>query len=128
MAVLSVLLTLLYVSVCVGLIFFVLIQASKGSGLSGAFGAIGGGESLFGATGSYSLVVKVSVGLAVAFLILSVLFGYLPQHQKRGVVDAYYSDYITVQEAVKSSAKVDEQSTVPGDLGTAPSSSESKNP
>ena len=128
MAFLSVLLTLLYLSVCVGLIFFVLIQASKGSGLSGAFGAIGGGESLFGASGSYSLVVKVSVGLAVAFLILSILFGYLPHYQKKGVVDAYYSDYVSLQDAVNSSANLDEQGTTPGDLGAAPSSSGSENP
>lgn len=106
----TVLLTLVYVVVCVGLIFFVLIQSSKGSGLSGAFGALGGGESLFGATGSYSLVVKISVGLAVAFLFLSVLFGFLPKSRETGLM----ARYGTLQEAVQSYATEGEGVPAPG--------------
>lgn len=124
MAFLSVLLTFLYVAVCSGLIFFVLIQASKGSGLSGAFGAIGGGESLFGATGSYTLVVKISVGLAIAFLFLSLLFGFVPKTVKQGVMDQYEADFITVEEADESFADQEAAPVSPGVAGSGSPSEE----
>jgi preprotein translocase subunit SecG len=118
MTFLSILLTFVYILVCVGLIFFVLIQSSKGSGLSGAFGALGGSDSLFGATGSYTLVVKISVGLAVGFLLFSVLFGFLPEAPQKGIMDRYASQYVTMQEAVDSSAGVDAGSVPTGDAGS----------
>ncbi len=117
MGILTFLLTLVYIFVCIGLIFFVLIQSSKGSGLSGAFGALGGSDSLFGATGSYSLVVKISVGLAVAFLVLSVLFGFLPKSRETGLMARYGS----VQEAVQSYSTEGEGTAAPAVGGSEPS-------
>ena len=109
MGVLTALLTLLYIGVCVALIFFILIQSSKGSGLSGAFGSIRGSESLFGSSGSYTLVVKISVGLAMAFLLLSISFSFLPKHQSHGIA-GNASKYIPVQQAVESSSVKEERS------------------
>ncbi|HPO08136.1 MAG TPA: preprotein translocase subunit SecG [bacterium] len=117
MGVLTALLTLLYIGVCVALIFFVLIQASKGSGLSGAFGSVGGSESLFGSSGSYTLVVKISVGLALAFLLLSVAFSFLPKYHSQGVVDEYASKYVSVEQAVESSGETEGQAAPQSDPG-----------
>ena len=124
MAIISVFLTLIYIAVCVGLIFFVLIQSSKGSGLSGAFGSMGGGESLFGATGSYTLVIKVSVGLAITFLILSVLFGFLPGQKKSGIIEERVAEYTTLQQAIESSADLDTEAVPPIGTDTAGSGSQ----
>jgi len=120
MAFLTVILTLIYIGVCVGLIFFVLIQSSKGAGLSGAFGAIGGSDSLFGATGSYTLVVKISVGLAIVFLVLSFAFGFLPKQQPEGLMDQYYEQYTTVQEAVETAPEEGQAVAPPGGMESAP--------
>lgn len=120
MGIVTALLTLIYIAVCVGLIFFVLIQSSKGAGLSGAFGAAGGSESLFGATGSYTLVVKISVGLAITFLVLSFLFGFLPKEQPQGVMNEYMQeDYVSVQQAVET-APEEGQEVAPGGMEAAP--------
>jgi len=121
MGFLTVLLTFVYILVCAGLVFFILIQSSKGSGLSGAFGALGGSDSLFGATGSYTLVVKISVGLAMAFLVFSLLFGFLPRTPQKGVMDQYleqHGTFVSMEEMVQTSADTEAKGTPAGEPGS----------
>lgn len=60
----------LFVVICLFTMLVVLIQKGRGGGLSGAFGGVGG-HSAFGAkTGD--VFTWITVGLAVAFLLLSV--------------------------------------------------------
>lgn len=67
---LYVLLSLLHLFICVALIFFVLIQSNKGMGLAGAFGSVGGSDSVF-ASGGLNVLVKITIGLAVVFALNS---------------------------------------------------------
>ncbi|SFS32088.1 preprotein translocase subunit SecG [Marininema halotolerans] len=63
--------------VCLGLIIVVLLQSGKSAGLSGAIG--GASEHLIGKTkarGIDALLGKVTVVLAILFLILTLLAGY----------------------------------------------------
>ncbi len=53
------------------LVVMVLLQQGKGADAGAAFG--GGSNTLFGATGATSLIVKITTGLAVAFMATSVL-------------------------------------------------------
>lgn len=61
----------------IGLILVVLLQSGKSAGLSGAIG--GGAEQLMGkakARGIDGLLNKLTVGLAVVFMVLALLTGY----------------------------------------------------
>ncbi len=71
MHVLSILLTVIEVVVCLLLIGLVLIQRSKGEGISAAFGG-GMGESLFGANVG-NVVTRTTVVLGLIFLVNTIL-------------------------------------------------------
>jgi preprotein translocase subunit SecG len=64
----------LWLILCLGLVFIIMIQKGKGGGLSAAFGGAGGTSSLFGAkTGDF--LTWVTIGLAGVWLFLSVIMG-----------------------------------------------------
>lgn len=75
MAALKVLLIVIEVVSAILLIGIILIQKSKDEGLGLAFGAAMG-ESLFGSRAG-NVLTKITVGLAVVFLIDTLLIGYL---------------------------------------------------
>ena len=64
-------LTFLHVLVCVLLIACVLLQKSKGDGLSGAFGGGGALTASFGNRGAATLLSKATSILAVLFMATS---------------------------------------------------------
>jgi preprotein translocase subunit SecG len=72
-----------YVVVCVALIFLILIQESKGEGLAGVFGGGGGSQTLFGSSAP-TVVYKATVYLAVAFMALGFLLMFRTPPQTRG--------------------------------------------
>ena len=59
--------------ICVLLIAVVLLQKSKGDGLSGAFGGGGALTASFGNRGAASLLSKATSVLAVLFMVASFL-------------------------------------------------------
>lgn len=64
--------------VSIGLIAVVLLQSGKSAGLSGSIG--GGAEQLFGkqkARGLDAILEKLTIVLAVTFIVLSVLVAFL---------------------------------------------------
>lgn len=67
-------LSVIHVIMAVFLIIFVLVQDSKGDGIGGAFGGGGGGNanSVLGATGAVSLLVKMTRWTVVIFAITSI--------------------------------------------------------
>lgn len=70
--------TVLLILVALGLIATVLLQSGKNAGLSGSIG--GGAEQLFGkqkARGMDALLEKLTVILAISFIILSVVVAFL---------------------------------------------------
>lgn len=68
----TVLLTLVYVVVCVFLILVVLLQTGKRADLAGAFGG-GGSQTAFGTRGAATLLAKATTGAAIAFMILALV-------------------------------------------------------
>ncbi len=66
-------LTFLHSVICVLLIAVVLLQKSKGDGLSGAFGGGGALTASFGNRGAASLLSKATSVLAVLFMVVSFL-------------------------------------------------------
>lgn len=59
------------------LVITILMQASKGGGLSGAFGGTGASSAIFGGRGAATFLSKVTTSLAVAFMVISVLISLL---------------------------------------------------
>lgn len=55
----------------------VLLQRSKGNGLSGAFGGVGAGEAMFGSRGVTTMLHKATIYLAIAFMVTSLGLVYL---------------------------------------------------
>ncbi len=66
-------LTFLHSVICVLLVAVVLLQKSKGDGLSGAFGGGGALTASFGNRGAASLLSKATTVLAVLFMVASFL-------------------------------------------------------
>ncbi len=64
-------LLILHITVTILLVISVLLQESKGGGLSGVFG--GGGQSVFGGQGANEFMTKVTSVLAILFMLTSLL-------------------------------------------------------
>src|SRR5574341_1366928 len=65
------LLDILFVLVCLLLVFMVVITPSQSEGLAGAFGGMGS-DTFFG-TKAHQHISKFTMGLAISFLVLAVL-------------------------------------------------------
>jgi len=65
-------LILLHVITSVLLVVVILMQASRGGGLSGTFGSATS-TAIFGGRGAGSFLSKITVGLTIAFMALAVL-------------------------------------------------------
>ncbi len=69
------------------LVVIVLLQDSKGGGVGGAFGA-GTNQSIFGASGAASFLVKVTRFLAVGFMATCILLTVLSSRRgSKSVID-----------------------------------------
>lgn len=78
MGVLTTILTILYVVVCLVLIFVVLMQSGKSEGLSGSIA--GGADTFFGKNKGRSIDAKLekwTAVIAVLFIILSVVLVFI---------------------------------------------------
>ncbi len=80
----TVLLTILYVLVCIFLIMVVLLQQGKGADLAGAFGG-GGSQTAFGPRSQTTLLHKLTTGAFVLFVVLSMALAIM-QGKRGGTV------------------------------------------
>lgn len=60
----------LHVLICILLIVVVLLQQTRGAGMSSVFGG-GGTDSLFGGKGATPFFIKITSGLAIGFFLTS---------------------------------------------------------
>jgi preprotein translocase subunit SecG len=112
----STILLIFFVPICTLLILIVLLQAGKGGGLAGAFGG-GGGQAFLGARGAADFLSKLTVYLAVGFMLLSLILSltYAPQT----------SDNIKEKAPV---VQEDAGETTSGEATTAPDTSQPETP
>lgn len=67
-------LLIIHILVCIFIIVAVLMQASKGGGLAGAFGGAGGqAGAMFGGAGAGTFLSKLTTWLAVVFFLTCIL-------------------------------------------------------
>ncbi len=75
----AILVKLIHFVVCIGLIVIVLLQADKGEGLAGAFGG-GASGTVFGERGGGGFIAKLTTGMAVIFMVTSLIISiWLPK-------------------------------------------------
>ncbi|MGM0606805.1 MAG: preprotein translocase subunit SecG [Candidatus Muiribacteriota bacterium] len=73
---LQLILLVVHTLVAISIIVFVLMQADKGEGLSGAFGG-GAAQTMFGAKGSLDFFGKMTTILAIIFILTSITLTYI---------------------------------------------------
>ena len=69
-----ILITIVHVIVCVGLILVVLLQTGKGADMGAVFG--GSSATIFGSSGAGNFLTRLTTGMAIVFMITSILLGY----------------------------------------------------
>jgi len=72
---LSTILLIFFIPICVLLILIVLLQAGKGGGLAGAFGGTGG-QAILGTRGTADFLGKLTIYLAIGFMVLSLVLSF----------------------------------------------------
>lgn len=80
--------------VSIALILIVLFQADKGEGLAGAFGG-GSSYAVFGEQGPTSFLAKLTVGVAIVFMVTSLSLAYLTAHQKKANIPSMKKPPVT---------------------------------
>lgn len=78
----------LYVIACLGLIGVILLQKGKGAGFAGAFGVGGGSDPIFGPASARTLPQRLTLILAVSFMVLAVVISILTGRATQGVAPA----------------------------------------
>ena len=74
----------IHLLLCVSLIVLVLLQQGKGADMGAAFG--GGSNTLFGAAGATAFITKLTTGIAISFMVTSILLvNMYTTHVREGV-------------------------------------------
>jgi len=105
--------------VCCLLVVVILMQASKGEGLAGAFG--GGGTGLtgavFGGRGAATFLSKATTVLAIVFMVNCGILAFMSSHRTGGQVGT--TDSVVTQEAqreMERQAAQQQQQAPPADM------------
>jgi len=79
----------IHLLLCVALIAIILKQQGKGADMGAAFGSAGGSNTVFGSAGMGNVLVKMTVGAAVIFMITSIILakGHTEFAVRGGTVD-----------------------------------------
>ena len=111
------------------LIGIILIQRGKGGGLAGAFGGVGG-SSAFG-TKTGDVFTKITVGVAIAWILLSMLMVMLTNGRPRSAWTNDASTSITRELDPSGKSKAKDKSNAGADPlvpGAAPASTDAQAP
>lgn len=115
MGILMGILMVIFVIVCLLLIFIILLQSSKGDSLaSGIFGGAGM-QNVFGGRGAADFLSKLTTGLAISFIVLSLILakfygptGSTPELKSKEAAETQISEKTEkankVQKATKDAA------------------------
>ena len=77
------LLLVIHVIACISIIFFVLLQSGRGAELGAAFGSVGQANSV---RGNMTGIGKITTGVAVVFMLTSLILAYLSSDARDSVV------------------------------------------
>lgn len=106
----------LFVFVCALQIIAILLQASKGGGLAGAFGGGGGMGTMLGSRGTATFLSKLTSGLATAFMILALILSIMSSRsggESQGLVEQERQSRGSSPAAILPSAPVTQPAAPP---------------
>jgi len=66
-------LVIIHVLVAIGLVISILLQSGRGGGLAAGLGGSFGASAVFGGRGAGDFLAKVTAGLGIAFVVLTIL-------------------------------------------------------
>ena len=102
-------LVIAHVIICVFLVLTVLLQQGKGAAIGAVFGS---SDTIFGSAGPASFLHKLTTGLAVLFMVSSLVLTYLSAHR--------VEDSIMQDVEVTTSPVTTEPGKIPETVETAP--------
>jgi preprotein translocase subunit SecG len=80
----NVFIIIVHLIVCVALILIVLLQTGKGASMGAAFG--GSSQTIFGSSGATTFLAKLTTGVAVVFMLTSLVLAFISGPQSRSSV------------------------------------------
>ncbi len=114
-------LIVVHVIVCVFLVLTVLLQQGKGAAIGAVFGS---SDTIFGSAGPASLLHKLTTGLAVLFMVSSLVLTYLSAHKVEDSImqDVEVTTSPVTTEPVEPAETVETTGTIviPETVETAP--------
>ena len=108
-------LIVVHIITCVLLVLTVLLQQGKGAEIGAVFGS---SDTIFGSAGPASFLHKLTTGLAVVFMVSSLVLTYLSAHK---VEDSLMHDVqVTTSPVTTESAETTEPVVIPKAVETVP--------
>ncbi len=92
-------LSIVYVLVCLFLVFVVLLQPGRGGGMGASFGG-GSSQTVFGASGAGNFLTRLTTVSATLFMVLSVVLAYMSSSSDKSLEQA--SAAAKVKQAAKA--------------------------
>ena len=80
-----VLISILHITMCILLIFVVLLQSGKGSDMGAAFG--GSSQTVFGSSGPATFLGKMTSVIATIFMLTSLWLAYFAVHKTSSIME-----------------------------------------
>jgi preprotein translocase subunit SecG len=75
---------ILHITVCLALIFIVLLQHGKGAGIGAAFG--GSSQTVFGSTGAAPFLAKLTAAAAILFMCTSLALTFFTKQKETSIM------------------------------------------
>ena len=109
----------IHILLCVTLVSLVLIQQGKGADMGAAFGG-GGSNTFFGAAGATAFITKLTTGIAIAFMVTSILLINLYTAHTRSASNGVFSSQDSVQKMLDSNKAATGSAEAPVAVAPAP--------
>jgi preprotein translocase subunit SecG len=104
----------IHILVCVLLIIVVLIQQTRGAGMSSVFGGGGGSDALFGGKGATPFFIKLTSGLAIAFFCTSLVLVLVSRRPvPKSAIDRGLNQEVPVQQPSQPGIPSEPQPSIP---------------
>jgi preprotein translocase subunit SecG len=81
----SIIAVIIHITVCLALIFIVLLQHGKGAGIGAAFG--GSSQTVFGSTGAAPFLAKLTAAAAALFMITSLALTFFARQKEASIME-----------------------------------------
>jgi preprotein translocase subunit SecG len=107
-------LIIVHVITCVLLVLTVLLQQGKGAEIGAVFGS---SDTIFGSAGPASFLHKLTTGLAVVFMVSSLVLTYLSAHK---VEDSVMQDVQVTTSPVTTESSEPAENVIPETVKTVP--------